>query len=391
MSPVYGAGRKVVLESLTQQERNVLYAARDVVRFRQEFFTDTVGGTGRGYLGLLAQQQNVRNQRNNVRQLEEQLELIRTVILQRPSEISQDLERLPPGFQIPPDLQGLLRYDPDQKLLYWRGLMSEEQERQVRALSDDPLYRLAVDELASIVQAVTKTLTVAQLETRLADSRNALRDAERAYQDLLDNFKIFLGLPTDMEISIDDSLLRQFELIDPRLRDVSDRIKQFVDVWAELDEETPDPEQVRSLIGFLGELRDELERDGFDLVAEDIRRLREKLDAGDAATSPIIDRPRVVADVERDLRLFAGLKNDFADATNELKRIRDEAGIENLTVDELRRLRGEMKDIQERTLLKISQGLQAVQVGERVELIGLQPFSMPLPEAVTTALENRVD
>ena len=88
---LFGAGRKVVLESLTQQERNVLYAARDVVRFRQEFFTDTVGGTGRGYLGLLAQQQNVRNQRNNVRQLEEQLELIRTGILQRPAEISQDL------------------------------------------------------------------------------------------------------------------------------------------------------------------------------------------------------------------------------------------------------------------------------------------------------------
>lgn len=49
---LFQAGRKVVLENLTQTERNLLYAVRDLARFRREFFTDIVGGGGAspGYL-----------------------------------------------------------------------------------------------------------------------------------------------------------------------------------------------------------------------------------------------------------------------------------------------------------------------------------------------------
>src|SRR5262249_46139965 len=35
-------GRRFVMENLTQAERNVLYAARDLARYRQGFFTSTV-------------------------------------------------------------------------------------------------------------------------------------------------------------------------------------------------------------------------------------------------------------------------------------------------------------------------------------------------------------
>ena len=38
-----GAGRKVVLEGLTQGERNTLYATRDLARFRKTFFSGVVG------------------------------------------------------------------------------------------------------------------------------------------------------------------------------------------------------------------------------------------------------------------------------------------------------------------------------------------------------------
>src|SRR5262249_55080199 len=37
-------GRRFVMENLTQAERNVLYAARDLARYRQGFFTSTVAG-----------------------------------------------------------------------------------------------------------------------------------------------------------------------------------------------------------------------------------------------------------------------------------------------------------------------------------------------------------
>ncbi len=70
---IMGAGRKVVLEGLTQGERELLYATRDLARFRQLFFTDVVGSGGAGYLGLLLQAQGIRNQESNIFRLEQQL------------------------------------------------------------------------------------------------------------------------------------------------------------------------------------------------------------------------------------------------------------------------------------------------------------------------------
>lgn len=68
------AGREVRLESLTQAERNVLYAVRDFARFRKQFtFNITTGG--QGYLGLLFQLQNIRNQEANLVALEQNLRL----------------------------------------------------------------------------------------------------------------------------------------------------------------------------------------------------------------------------------------------------------------------------------------------------------------------------
>ena len=67
---LFGAGRQVVLEALTQAERNALYAMRDFARFRQVFFVQTVsGGSGNAgaYYGLLNNYQGVLNSRFNIK------------------------------------------------------------------------------------------------------------------------------------------------------------------------------------------------------------------------------------------------------------------------------------------------------------------------------------
>ena len=61
-----GAFRHVRTESLTQSERNLLYAVRDFARFRRQFYLDTV----RRYLDILVQSQSVRIEEENVRLLE---------------------------------------------------------------------------------------------------------------------------------------------------------------------------------------------------------------------------------------------------------------------------------------------------------------------------------
>lgn len=64
-----GAGRAVVLENLTQSERSLLADIRALERFRREFYIQTVAGGGRGaagFLGLLLEQVQIRNQQRNV-------------------------------------------------------------------------------------------------------------------------------------------------------------------------------------------------------------------------------------------------------------------------------------------------------------------------------------
>jgi hypothetical protein len=67
-------GRKVRLETLTQAERDTLYAVRDFARFRKQFWVATAVDSG-GYLSLLLQQQSVRNAQANLRSQEENYRL----------------------------------------------------------------------------------------------------------------------------------------------------------------------------------------------------------------------------------------------------------------------------------------------------------------------------
>ena len=98
-----GAGRERILESLTQGERTLLANVRQLERFRRGFylqvaigrgpgagpnrggnFLNTPGGANfnaGGFVGLLQDQQQIRNQETNVRQLEAVLELFREFFL----------------------------------------------------------------------------------------------------------------------------------------------------------------------------------------------------------------------------------------------------------------------------------------------------------------------
>lgn len=98
-----GAGRDRIMESLTQSERTLLANVRQLERFRRGFYLQIAVGrniaarlnlagnflgipgnasrNAAGYFGLLEQQQQIRNQELNVRQLENVLELFREFFL----------------------------------------------------------------------------------------------------------------------------------------------------------------------------------------------------------------------------------------------------------------------------------------------------------------------
>lgn len=164
-----GAGRDRIMESLTQAERDLLANVRQLERFRRGFYLQiAIGrnpGTGvngnflgnpgtasqnaGGFFGLLEDQQRIRNQEFNVRQLEAVLE-----------QFVEFFERE--------------RLDAVQLKLF---------------------------------------------ETNVLNQQRALLDLKTNYQASLDQFKLLLGLPPDLDVIIDDSYLDRFELISDQVND----------------------------------------------------------------------------------------------------------------------------------------------------------------------------
>lgn len=448
------AGRKVVLEALTQSERTLLYEVRTLARFRQELFTDVASD----YLRIVQQLQNIINLRNNIRQLEEQIEIGKAQDNRVPRQVTEPLEQTPEGFEIPEALQPFLRYDEDLKILKWTGPLSDEQRQMLLDLSDDSVYQSSVQQLIRWKETQVVSLSVAQLVTRLNRQQNDLEDAQRQLADLEDSFKVRLGLPPNIRLTINDVLLNQFQLIDPGLVAIDEELQnlakqrgpELMQSGNEVDQDADPPPDFTVLKSYVGELRtlsDKVRVNALDGVKADFTPVREILATTDDDTSRVTagqryftaeeERQRVIQDVARDLRLFRINERDYEqtddaisllenllthpDAASMIKALdtNGDAAIDNdelpsgwknlpgaasaksdeaLTPEKiLTGLRNAAMGLRE-DLRQIAQSQQVVQVGLRVEAITLNPLRLPgeqetpgIEKVVQVGLENRHD
>lgn len=390
---LFGAGRKVVLENLTQAERDLLYATRDLARFRQEFFVDTVAsGPGGGFLGLLQQRQSVINQEGNLRRLNERLEQQRAITTRPRAEVK--LPALPEGLEFSEELSRRISFNPVTQMLTWRGEMTEDQERILRDLRNDDAWKAVVDDLAKQSRSETATLPVLQLQSQIQSSQGQLRVAERLYQDRLDQFKVHLGLAPDLQITIDESLLDQFLLIDGGLTVLEQEAEAYVSEWALLDEEQPDLPTLRRVVDGLTQLKDNVRKRGLPLLDRDFARVERNMPDRLSRLETEGERTQVQDDVGRDRRLYDGLKQDLDEVESELRRIQTDLSSlpegAAVPVARNRELVRDLGDLRER-ILKNTQSLQVIQIGLRTELIQTEPANIGMDEAIATALENRVD
>jgi hypothetical protein len=74
----------------------------------------------------------------------------------------------------------------------------------------------------------------------LYNAQSQLLTAEAGYETTLDNFKVTLGLPPELEIKISDPLLDRFNLLDPRLDAVEARVNQTLSELRELRQRLQD-------------------------------------------------------------------------------------------------------------------------------------------------------
>lgn len=326
--------------------------------------------------------------------------------------IFEPLESLPAGFKIPPTLEGQLEYSADDKRLYWRGPMTDRQARILVGLSRDAVWEAAASALVNRLRAETRTNDVLQLQSRLLNSRNSLRAAEQNYRNILDEFKVLLGLPPNLKLSVDTSMLKPFELIDPQIFQMEDRVKNYVEEVAKLDEVDVDLTQLREVIVGLEKLRGDVDSNVLGLLQSDLKRVKGYLPKRLESIESAEDRGRVRRDIDRDEVLLKFLITAMDSVKRELGFLsgdfaaKDQAVVPNRRAafgaglgagmgrvafrDQKRTAVRAIKELREQ-ILRIVRNAQVVQIGLRVELITIQPFTMSIEEAVKHALQQRLD
>lgn len=185
-------GRAVVLESLTQAERALLANIRQMARYQKGFYLQVVTGTSPGA---------------------------------GPSSGNLTIGSLSP--QVSAGRGGVLG-------LLQSQVQIRNQEQNVLGL--EGVYQLLL--AAHEADRIDRFQVDLALQS-LLNAQNRLLSLRSAYETQLDAFKVQLGLPPEVEMEIDDPLLRRFDLIDPELlttqREANDLLRQL------RDPETPLP------------------------------------------------------------------------------------------------------------------------------------------------------
>jgi hypothetical protein len=306
------AGRRIALETLTQSERNVLYAVRDFAHFRKQFYvnlTTNGGAFGSGYLGLLFQVQNIRNQESNLKSTEQNLQL--------------------------------------HEALFARGTLS--------------------------------TVEVDQAFQSYQQGKQSLIQAQTALATALDSYKINLGLPPDLPVKVDDSMLKPFQLAAPELEKLQGEVEVFFAKYRELDQAPPSAslkagyEQLKDYFGRLQQLSTQVEGE-----------LKQWAQQPPAAGEP--------AQVKREEATRVALEKQMPDYRAEMDKLAKNLDSDLAGLTEGSRTK-DWESLQKRSrqMIGLAAQLYVVQTQIRVYLIQLSPIPYTTEEATVYARDNRLD
>jgi hypothetical protein len=224
---------------------------------------------------------------------------------------------------------------------------------------------------------------VDQFRQSIETQRATLLQNRNGLQTQLDSFKLQqLGMPPNLEIELDDNLIRQFQFIDVRITDAQNELGDFIRRFGDLPQEPP----LEALQEGFATWDDILSRalPLFDLVQKDLDQLDVAAKARlvgmsrEEQTSYTQDRQRL-SDGLRDLRehvdttagTLSGLKEGITPETRKK------------TADQFIALLVEVQDILGE--------LSLVQARARLEQVSVKPIDLEAPLAVEIARSNRLD
>lgn len=236
---------------------------------------------------------------------------------------------------------------------------------------------------ANLEAGLIDIVQVDQFRQQIETARANLLNAQVSYQVSLDSFKATnLGLPPDTAISLDDSMLGQFQFLDPKTTDVQHMIDDYVDVVGKLPVE-PNPSDLKRSLELLAVLREKV-AEQFASAAADMRRLEAK-----SAERKTRMEPKRIQQFDTDKTRLA---ESLADV--EMRFENTKAQLEGLQGDLGSEQAGRLTDrivAMATGLSGLVQELGLVKARARLEAVTIPFVDLKAEQALEIARANRVD
>lgn len=250
------------------------------------------------------------------------------------------------------------------------------QEANLASLRQNLLMHQALYDAGAV-----SSIQVDQVFQSYQQGRLSLLQAQTSLENALDTFKIGLGLPPSIPVTLDDSQLAPFELNNPAVTDLGDEIEKFLSEYRELDAAPPLDElkqgvaRLRTFPGRTIKLADQ--------VAAELGRWQ-------VETKGIDEEAKAQEVRERTMR--ESLAKQLADLGSEQNELVEEIDKAVLQLAEARRTENwETLQRLTRDQNALVAELFVIQTQIRVFLIKLKPIDYKLDAAVEYARENRLD
>lgn len=263
------------------------------------------------------------------------------------------------------------------------GLLQQLQQlrntRDSLILQQNQLAKLESYHAAGLITLIQ----VDNLRQAIETEKATLLQAENAFEATLDNYKVgTMGLPPDLPVALDDSLIQQFQFLDPRATAISQSIADIRTAVGNLGAE-PSTADLKETMTAVRNVEHQLDVH-FGAIDADYRTLDERLPTRMLDMAPSeVERLRQEMDEERDK--LVEIKRRYAAYSLSLDTMDERIGTDP-PAESLRKVVEWIGDFD-----RLVEEASLVQARARLESVMLQPVRFDPHEALNVALANRLD
>ena len=331
-----GAGRDIALEELTRDERALLGNLRAYGQFRQGFYTQVAIGEN-GVSG--------------------------------PRRGGQST-----FIQVASGAGGVGGYI---------GLLQDLQRIRNSQNNLDEQLQLLSQTIALEKSGLIDLVQVDLLRQRVQETRADILDSRNALTFSIDRFKTgTLGLPPDLPVRMDDSPIRQFELVSPEATTLRKAIRANQGLVGSLNQDSS-ADAVRKVLAELVKMVGQVRRQ-LDTVKADMTRLAEAVPQRELRMLPA-EKTQLQNDRTELAKALQEVEQKFTQATTDISTI--QAGLNDKTAKNTTR----RMVVWTANLMRLVQRSMLVQTRTRLETVTIPKIELDSAELFDVALANRLD